>query len=208
MAGYVQMIREVAKANGQITRKEIRDILGKESRADHVLWELTRQGALERIGRGVYRYKGGKNSRGRQRNPRSRDKEKLIRRAMIIAEKFTAQDIVLACGDVTDSYVYKLIRLYHSLGWLRRYGKRESQMHPGVFERVWRVTLKGREAMTKETVDEDIDVDTLAEATAELCRLVMLGFARRREEDKKRVLELCEVIKLEIGANNGGSDID
>jgi|GEM_PF-1446112 hypothetical protein len=191
------MVRQFAAAQGTIRKKQVREALGLTvDQAKRAVETLCRQGFLRKLSHGVYAFasdRSGGPEAGGPDAPRPAEMEDRIRRAMQINEKWSVQDIAQQAGT-SDSYIYKRMRTYKEKGWVRQAGIRRKPN--GCVEKLWRLTLAGRDAIFEPASKEEFQPDPLVMKVVELNRLVCSGLAQHVEEHGRRAAELCR----EIGA--------
>ncbi|SMC28470.1 hypothetical protein SAMN02746041_03258 [Desulfacinum hydrothermale DSM 13146] len=184
------MVRQYAAAQGTVTKRQVREALGLSVGATkHAVETLSRQGFLQKIRHGVYVFSNDRH--GGQVPPRPAEREERIRRAMRINEKWSVQDIAQQAGT-TESYIYKRLSTYRAKGWVRQAGIRKKPN--GCVEKLWRLTLAGRDKLYKPVTQQEFKPDPLVLKVVELNRLVCSGLAQHVPEHGEAAKSLCREI--------------
>ena len=180
-----EMVRSFAAVNGTISKKEARNSLNITRNQSAVAFDnLIRQGHLRQISRGVYQFID------RVEKPPMEVTDK-IWRAMKVSGTFSAGEIAKLAGS-TRSYVYKRFRVYRADGLVKEAGVRRT--HGSGQEKVWRLTLKGKEKAKNPRVNTWVP-DPLNRATVNLNRLVCSGVAIRDKAAALEALAQVEIIR-------------
>jgi len=185
-----QMIRNYAAVNGIIRKKEARDALGMtEDEVTRSFQTLMRQGSLEVVERGVYRFVENIN----KPIPAATDK---VWRAMRMSQAFTAGEIAMLAGTSID-YVYKRFRIYRADGYLKPAGVRRTG--PTSRTKLWRLTGKGKQRAQNPSA-ETYTPDALIMAAVNLNRLVCSGLVARNKDAGDQACAIADEIKEVIKA--------
>ncbi len=195
-AGTVtDMVRQYSAAEGTIRKLQVCQALGLSvSQVKRAVETLLRQGFLRKVAHGVYAF-----SSDRSTDVRPADMENRIRRAMRINDKWSVQDIAQQAGT-SDSYIYKRLRTYRDNGWVRQAGVRKKLN--GCVEKLWRLTLAGRDALYEPAGKDNFQPDPLVMAVVDLNRLVCSGLAQRIDEHRQQAVEYARQIERELGRMN------
>jgi len=179
-----EMLRNYAAANGIIKKREVKKALDFTPRQiDSSFGNLAKSGELERVSHGVYKFVPI------VEKPVFDVTEK-IWRAMKAKRKFSASDIAML-AETTIAYVYKLFRRCRADGYIKQAGVRST--YGSGKEKLWRLTLKGRNKAVKPNVAE-FTPDPLVMDTVNLNRLVCSGLAAREEASADDAITLCKRI--------------
>lgn len=182
-----EMVRSFAAAKGMVRQKEARLSLNlTTSQISNAFDTLKRQGYLHRVRHGLYQFNEFVEKPGSD----IRDK---IWRAMKIKPVFTASDIAKLAGSTT-SYVYKKFRTYRADGYIRQHG-----LKPHSSEKVWRLTVKGKNKAMAPNMEE-YKPDPLIMAAVNLNRLICSGIAVRDHDAGQQALKFCNEIRKGLKA--------
>jgi predicted transcriptional regulator len=178
----VSRVLDVAAAKGVIRRKDVCAALGiGGDQADSAIRALMERRALVRVERGTYRFAG------MEATAREAETEEKIWRAMKINPTWSASDIAMQAGTTTN-YIYKKLRIFRADGLVRPAGVRP--IATGGAEKLWRVTMKGRQR-TGRPVENEYSPDPLVVAAVTLNRLICTGMAQRYGEQAEEAVRLC-----------------
>lgn len=192
----VESVRQFAAANCLVRRKQVADALGLTlDQARAAIVALVGQGSLKRVAHGWYEFTGVRESK------HEAPVEERIWRAMRINPKFAASDIAMQAGT-TASYFYKRLREYRAEGYVKPAGQR---VVPGGREKLWRLTMKGRDLLERPKIDE-YRADPLVADAVKLNKLVCTGMARRFEDARAEALRLCASIRAKLDAEGSIED--
>lgn len=181
------MVRQFAAAHGTITKLQVRQSLGLGvDQSARAVDTLLRRGFLSRLRHGVYAFVSDRSAG--ESSGRSADMEDRIRRAMQINERWSVAEIAQQAGT-TESYVYKRLQAYRKADWVRQCGVRQKPNQ--CVEKLWRLTLKGRDALFASAAQESFRPDPVVMMAVELNRLVCSGMAQHVEEHREEALRLC-----------------
>lgn len=183
--GNTEAVRQFVSAHNLVTKKQVVDGLGLTTdQVCSVFETLMDQGSLRRVAYGTYEFAAKRASKVEA------PVEDKIWRAMRINPKFSASDIALQAGTTT-SYFYKRLRDYRAAGYVKPAGQRF--VLGGGREKLWRLSLKGRELLDRPRIEE-FHPDPLVMAAAQLNKLVCSGMASRYPEATKRAVTLANQI--------------
>jgi len=173
------MVREYAAAAGTFKKIEAQSALGLTvDQVKRAVDTLYRQGYLYRIRHGLYQ------ANSVVASPVA-DLDDKIWRAMKVSGSFSAADVVKLSG-ATKSYVYKRFRRYRADGLIKQSGVRPSGLPCGT-EKLWRLTLKGKEKAQAPDM-EAYTPDPVVMAAVNLNRLICSGLAVRSAESAEEAL--------------------
>lgn len=173
------MVREYAAAAGTFKKIDAQTALGLTvDQVKNAVETLYRQGYLRRIRHGLYQANSVVEA------PVA-DLDDKIWRAMKVSATFSAADIAKLAGS-TRSYVYKRFRRYRADGLMKAAGMRPSGL-PNAREKLWRLTLKGKEKALCPALEE-YTPDPLVMAAVNLNRLICSGLAARSAVSAREAL--------------------
>jgi len=185
-----QMIRNYAAVNGVIKKKEAREALGMdEELVSRSFRTLVRQGSLEVVERGIYRFIE------RIDKPVAETTDK-IWRAMRMSQAFSANEIAMLSGTST-AYVYKRFHVYKADGYIKPAGIRTTGTTGRI--KLWRLTRKGKNK-AQNTSTEVYIPDSLVVAAVHLNRLVCSGLVIRDKSAADQACDIADAIKEAIQA--------
>ncbi|MBI9093159.1 MAG: hypothetical protein JEZ12_28440 [Desulfobacterium sp.] len=189
------LVRQYAAAHSLIRKKQVQNDLNLTNGAVRAAVEtLVNQGFLNRVSRGVYEFID------KRENPKESPIEDRIWRAMRINTTFSASDVSQQAGS-TISYVYKRFRTYREDKIIQPSGTRKGLN--GDWEKVWRLTQKGRERSRAPKI-EIFRPDPLIEEAVSLNRIICSGRAQRNEGDRLTALTLCKSILKRLKEDTEG----
>ena len=182
MANSTQMVRNFAAAKGIVRKKEAKAALDMtQNQIVYAFETLKAQGYLDRVGHGKYQFVEKVEKPGAEVTDK-------IWRAMKIKKVFTAAQIAMLSGS-TVNYIYKLFRGFRADGVIKQHG-----LKPRSSEKVWRLTLKGKNKAIELNMKE-FKPDPLVMAAVNLNRLICSGVAARDHKAGEQALELCGEIR-------------
>lgn len=182
------MVRSYAAVNGLISKKETKIVLGLSGdQVKRTFDTLTRQGTLDRVERGVYRFEEHIQKPGI-------DITDKIWRAMKYGVSFSAFEIAKLSGSTT-SYVYKRFGVYRAEGFLKPSGVRRT--YGSGTEKLWRLTFKGK-GKAQNPGREAFIFDPLVMAAVDLNRLVCSGMVMRDKQSADKACALAVEIRDRI----------
>jgi hypothetical protein len=192
-----EQIRQAAAALRLFTRKQLRDTGFSQNQVSTALDTLLRQGRVKRTCPGAYEFVPERKS------AHQAPLEDRIWHAMRINPSWSCSDIAVQAGT-TISYVYKRLREYRAEQLVRRAGQR---LVPGGAERLWRLTGKGREHLTRPAV-QMFEPDREVLLALNLAKLVATGMAKRYADARAAAVSHCnELIRLLEGLDGEGTQV-
>lgn len=185
-----QAVHAYASTAGRFTRAACSRDLGLTRVAvEGAIDTLVRGKRLKRVGRATYEWISEKKS-GREAPLEDR-----IWHAMRINSVWSCSDIAIQAGT-TVSYMYKRVRDYRAEKLIARQGRRG-------LHRLWRLTAKGQEHLTRPAV-ESFEADPLVLLACKIMKLVSTGMAMRFEDANAAALLACLELREELRRKQEG----